>query len=189
MVRRVPPKPETRVPRRLHGKRFAAIGLVGVLIVGVVGLVVWRSLSTAGQAARSGVCTTDDLRVAGGSLERPRITIPQTCEPPHTLLAKDLLVGYGTATTSTSRLRAHYLVMAWSERKAVDSSWGHEPFEVDNLVGSGVIAGWKAGLIGTRPGGRRLLIVPPELGYGASGAPGVKPNETLVFVVDIVTVG
>jgi peptidylprolyl isomerase len=52
-----------------------------------------------------------------------------------------------------------------------------------------VIAGWDQGVQGMRVGGRRQLTIPPHLGYGARGAGGViKPNETLVFVVDLVAV-
>ena len=54
---------------------------------------------------------------------------------------------------------------------------------------AGVIQGWNEGLVGMKKGGRRLLIIPPELGYGASGQGPIGPNETLVFVVDAAQVG
>ncbi len=54
---------------------------------------------------------------------------------------------------------------------------------------SGVIAGWQQGIPGMKEGGRRLLVIPPDLGYGAQGsAGGIAPNETLIFVVDLVSV-
>jgi peptidylprolyl isomerase len=57
-------------------------------------------------------------------------------------------------------------------------------------LGSGsVIEGWEKGLVGIRKGGRRMLTIPPEMGYGAEGyPPDIPPNETLVFVVDAVAV-
>jgi FKBP-type peptidyl-prolyl cis-trans isomerase len=52
-----------------------------------------------------------------------------------------------------------------------------------------VIAGWEKGLIGIEKGGRRKLTIPPELGYGAQGyPPSIPPNETLVFVIDAVSI-
>ena len=61
------------------------------------------------------------------------------------------------------------------------------PFTVAPLGRASVISGWNQGLVGAKVGGRRLLVIPPDLGYGAQGASGViAPNETLVFVVDVV---
>ena len=61
----------------------------------------------------------------------------------------------------------------------------------DFPLGAGrVIQGWDFGVTGMREGGRRTLIIPPELAYGARGAGGaIGPNETLVFIVDLVKVG
>jgi peptidylprolyl isomerase len=57
-----------------------------------------------------------------------------------------------------------------------------------NVGQAQVIPGWKQGLLGMKQGGRRLLIIPPDLGYGAQGQNPVKPNETLVFVLDAASV-
>lgn len=76
--------------------------------------------------------------------------------------------------------------MAWSSGKIVESSWdsaGPATFAL-----SGVIPGWQQGMPGMKVGGRRLLVIPPSLGYGAQGAGPIGANETLVFVVDVVGV-
>ena len=83
----------------------------------------------------------------------------------------------------------HYLGVAWSTGGQFDASWDRgEAFEF--LLGRGqVIPGWDQGVAGMRVGGRRRLTIPPHLGYGARGAGGViGPNETLLFMVDLMGV-
>ncbi|GAC1450168.1 MAG: hypothetical protein PVSMB10_03460 [Pseudarthrobacter sp.] len=79
--------------------------------------------------------------------------------------------------------------MAWSSGEEFDASWGRGA-PLDFRVGVGqVIQGWDQGIAGMKVGGKRTLIIPSELGYGARGAGGViKGGETLIFVVDLVDV-
>jgi peptidylprolyl isomerase len=82
-----------------------------------------------------------------------------------------------------------YVGIAWSTKTQFDASWDNgSPFPF--TLGQGeVIQGWDQGVAGMKVGGRRLLIIPPSLGYGAQGAGGaIGPNETLVFVVDLLKV-
>jgi peptidylprolyl isomerase len=81
----------------------------------------------------------------------------------------------------------NYTLVTWSDKQKLDSSFDRgQPFEL--TLGAGmVIPGWDQGLEGVQEGTRRLLIIPPDLGYGAGGN-GIKPNETLVFVTDAVDV-
>lgn len=74
--------------------------------------------------------------------------------------------------------------MAWSSGKVVESSWDGGAPATFSL--SGVIKGWQEGIPGMKVGGRRLLLIPPDLGYGVAGAGPIGPNETLIFVVDVV---
>jgi peptidylprolyl isomerase len=84
---------------------------------------------------------------------------------------------------------ANYVGMNFSNGQEFDASWDSgQPYPVQ-LGAGGVIQGWEQGLIGIRQGGRRKLTIPPELGYGPQGQPpAIPPNETLIFVVDAVSV-
>ncbi|MEU1983872.1 FKBP-type peptidyl-prolyl cis-trans isomerase [Nocardia sp. NPDC019395] len=132
-------------------------------------------------------CTADDIGVKGGFGEVPEITIPDDCDPPKQLVVKDLVPGSGPGAAAGDQLTMNYSLVTWSNKEKLDSSFDRgEPFEL--ALGSGmVIPGWEQGLEGVQQGARRLLIIPPDLGYGAGGN-GVPPNETLVFVTDAVTV-
>ncbi|WP_328391746.1 FKBP-type peptidyl-prolyl cis-trans isomerase [Nocardia sp. NBC_00416] len=132
-------------------------------------------------------CVADDIEVKGGFGEVPQITIPDDCDPPKQLVVKDLVPGSGPGAAPGQKLTMNYALVTWSDKQQLDSSFDRgEPFEL--TLGDGmVIPGWEQGLVGVQQGARRLLIVPPDLGYGAGGN-GVKPNETLVFVTDAVAV-
>ncbi|APE33694.1 peptidylprolyl isomerase [Nocardia mangyaensis] len=145
--------------------------------------------STTTAAARTGLeCTADDVVVDGGYGDVPTITIPDTCDPPTTLITKDLVPGDGPGAAAGQPLTMNYELVTWSNKETLDSSFQRgTPFQL--TLGAGqVIEGWDQGLLGVQQGARRLLIVPPDLGYGAGGN-GVAPNETLVFVTDAVQVG
>jgi peptidylprolyl isomerase len=121
---------------------------------------------------------------------KPAVTIPDDVTPGEQLQVEDLEVGDGAEATSGSRVAVHYVGVAWSTRRQFDASWDRgEPLRF--RLGAGeVIVGWDQGVAGMRVGGRRRLIIPPALAYGSRGAGGViAPNETLVFVVDLVSVG
>ena len=118
--------------------------------------------------------------------EAPIIT-PPAGPPPTTLMTKDVIVGNGSDVIASSTITVHYTLMAWSTGQVVESSWAGGQPATDQLAN--LIAGWQQGLPGAKVGGRRLLVIPPDLGYGASGAePIIGPNETLIFVVDIIAV-
>ena len=131
--------------------------------------------------------TSTALPEVGGSKgSKPSITAPSG-QAPATLLSNDIFVGSGKEAVATSTLEVHYTLMAWSTGQVVESSWDRGQTATFPL--SGVIAGWQQGIPGMKEGGRRLLVIPPDLGYGAQGSGGaIGPNETLVFVVDLVSV-
>ena len=108
---------------------------------------------------------------------------------PADLVIEDITVGEGPEAQAGQLASVHYVGVAHSNGREFDASWNRgETFEFA-LGGGQVIQGWDQGVVGMRVGGRRRLTIPPHLGYGARGAGGViKPNETLVFVVDLVGV-
>jgi len=123
--------------------------------------------------------------VTGNAGEAPTITAP-TGTPPATLQTQDIILGTGEEVVATSTLTVHYTLMSWSNGAIVESSWsGGQP---PTFPLSGVISGWQQGLPGAKVGGRRLLVIPADLAYGANGSGPIGPNETLIFVVDIVGV-
>ena len=117
---------------------------------------------------------------------KPQITIPAG-EPPAELEITDLVTGDGAEAATGATVTTHYVGVAWSTGQQFDASWdrgGPISFGLNQ-----VIAGWTTGIPGMRVGGRRLLVIPPHLGYGAAGAgAAIGPNETLAFVIDLVDV-
>lgn len=109
--------------------------------------------------------------------------------PPERLVIEDLVDGEGAAAATGDVLVVHYVGLRWSDGGEFDASWTREQtFEFELGTGS-VIDGWERGLDGMRSGGRRVLTIPPELAYGDRGAPpAIGPDETLVFVVDLVEI-
>ena len=119
---------------------------------------------------------------------RPTVEVPKGPAPAD-LVIEDQVVGEGPEAVVGSQIRAHYVGVAHATGKEFDASWDRgSPLEF--RLGTGrVIKGWDDGIVGMRVGGRRRLTIPPHLAYGDRGAGRViKPGETLVFVVDLVTV-
>jgi peptidylprolyl isomerase len=120
------------------------------------------------------------------SISKPEITVPAG-NPPTELLIEDLVVGDGHEATAGKNVDVHYVGVAWSTGKEFDASWTRSEVFSFGLGQSQVIQGWDQGVQGMKIGGRRRLTIPPHLGYGSRGAGGViKPNETLIFVVDLI---
>ena len=118
---------------------------------------------------------------------RPEIDFPG--ELPTELVTEDLTVGNGAEATAGSTVSCHYVGVAHSTGEEFDASWNRgEPLTFRLGVGQ-VIRGWDDGILGMKEGGRRRLHIPSDLAYGDRGAGAViKPGESLVFVVDLVSV-
>jgi peptidylprolyl isomerase len=157
---------------------FVAV-IVGLAIVALVALGV-RNMNTPDTPATTGSLPT----VSANAGEVPTVSAP-TGTPPAELTTKDIIVGTGAEVLPTSTLTVHYYLMAWSTGKVIESSWVGQPATFPLAQ---VVEGWQKGLPGAKVGGRRLLVLPPSMGYGAAGAGPIGPNETLIFVVDIIGV-
>lgn len=119
---------------------------------------------------------------------KPSITIPDT-PPPADLVIEDLEVGTGPEAVPGKRVAVDYVGVSWSDGAEFDNSYDRGEPLVFGLGARQVIQGWDQGIAGMRVGGRRRITIPPHLGYGTRGAGNViKPNETLVFVCDLVGV-
>jgi peptidylprolyl isomerase len=119
---------------------------------------------------------------------KPTVKVPDG-PPPTQLKVQDLVVGKGAEAKPGQTVTVQYVGVAYSDKKQFDASWDTgQPFPFSLGAGK-VIKGWDQGVAGMHVGGRRQLIIPPDLAYGPEGYPPViKPNETLVFVVDLVSV-
>ena len=155
--------------------------LAGILVLALAGLTVLgvSSMSSSDSATPGAL-----PEVSANAGEAPTISAPQGAAPTE-LTTKDIIVGTGAEVLPTSTLTVHYTLMAWSTGKIIESSWVGQPATFPLAQ---VVEGWQKGLPGAKVGGRRLLVLPPAMGYGAAGAGPIGPNETLIFVVDIIGV-
>ena len=121
-------------------------------------------------------------------MAKPDVSIPDS-EPPGDLLIEDVVVGEGDEATAGQNVEVHYVGVSWSNGQQFDASWDRGDTFTFQLGAGQVIQGWDTGVQGMRVGGQRRLTLPPHLAYGSRGAGGViGPDETLVFVVDLVGV-
>ena len=120
--------------------------------------------------------------------EKPKIGNPSG-PPPKKLEKEDLIVGKGATATAGKQLTVNYVGVLFESGKEFDASWERkQPFPFQ-LGASMVIPGWDKGLEGMKVGGRRKLTIPPDQAYGEQGSPPtIGPNETLVFVIDLLKV-
>jgi hypothetical protein len=125
-----------------------------------------------------------DRSPAGTAGTAPTVTVPSGT-PPTKLESADLIQGSGPPAVDGDTVSVQYVLATYSSGKVIQSSWTSQPFSF--TLGHGqVIPGWDKGVVGMMAGGRRELIIPPSLGYGAqSPGPGIGANDTLVFVIDM----
>lgn len=117
-------------------------------------------------------------------------TVEVSSDPaPTELVSNDIVEGEGPAAEDGDSVTVQYVGALYDTAEEFDASWDRgEPFEL-TLGGGTVIEGWDQGLVGMKAGGRRELIIPPDLGYGPQGSPPTIPaNATLVFIVDMVSI-
>jgi peptidylprolyl isomerase len=145
--------------------------------------------SAGGEDTSSGTAdgteTTSDLT---DTSVKPVIERPSGA-PPRRLVKEDIVKGKGKPAKRGDTVVVNYVGVSFSTGDEFDASWDSGQTFPVALGASQVIQGWEKGLVGIRKGGRRKLVIPPELGYGAEGfPPAIAPNETLVFVIDAVDI-
>jgi peptidylprolyl isomerase len=119
---------------------------------------------------------------------KPRVDIPKG-DPPKKLVKEDIVKGKGKAAKKGDQVEMQYVGVLYDDGTEFDASWNTgQPFPFE-LGGGQVIKGWDQGIVGMKEGGRRKLVIPPDLAYGPTGQPPTIPaNATLVFVVDLVSI-
>lgn len=127
---------------------------------------------------------------SGPLSKEPVITLPKTPAPTK-LVVKDLIKGTGATAKAGDTVYVNYVGELYKNGKIFDASWRDTPGKALSfpLTNGSVIPGWVKGLVGMKVGGRRELIIPPNLAYGKSGSGStIPPNSTLIFVVDLLKV-
>lgn len=148
-----------------------------------------EALASKNAPASTSTSTTATATTpASGPLSKePHIT-PPSGPPPAKLVTKEIITGTGTEAKKGSAVAVNYVGALYHSGKVFDASWKRkEPFPF--TLGQGqVIPGWEQGVVGMKVGGRRELIIPAALAYGAKGSPpSIPPNEPLVFIVDLLS--
>ena len=158
------------LPRRLT---FVALACAALLAVAGCGSDEEEPASSTPEAASTPAAT------------KPEVTVPQG-KAPKKLVIEDIKEGTGAAAEPGQTVDVHYVGVSYLNGRQFDASWDRgEPFSFQLGAGS-VIQGWDRGVAGMKVGGRRQLVIPPRLAYGPQGSPpAIGPNETLVFVIDL----
>jgi peptidylprolyl isomerase len=172
-------------------RRPLALTLTAVLALAAAGCGSSKDKTTSTSSSSSTAATTDTAAAPATAKPRPKpkVKVPAG-KPPKKLVIKDLIPGTGQAAKAGDPITVNYIGVNFADGKPFDNSYDRgQPFPFQ-LGGGQVIPGWDQGLVGMKVGGRRELVIPPSLAYGPQGQPPViKPNETLVFVVDLLSIG
>lgn len=140
------------------------------------------------EAAGGGTASGDKVEVTGDVGEKPEIKTPGG-DGPTELQSEDLVEGKGAAAKEGDNVAVQYSGVLYADGTPFDNSFDRgEPFTFQ--LGAGmVIPGWDQGVVGMKKGGRRVLVIPSDLGYGDGGSGPIPPGAALVFVVDMQEIG
>ena len=174
----------------MSGRRMLTTLVCAFLVLFIAGCGGDDDSTSSSPQSTSEETTTDDTAPAEGAKvtdTKPKVTVPSG-PPPKKLEKKDLVEGTGAEAKAGDEVTVHYVGVGYKTGIEFDSSWDRsEPFTF-TLGGGEVIRGWDLGVEGMKVGGRRELIIPPDLAYGSQGNGIIAPNATLVFVVDLLAV-
>ena len=119
---------------------------------------------------------------------KPTVTVPKGIPSNHYAF-KELEEGTGATAKKGDEVTVQYVGVGYDSEEEFDSSWSRNERFSFNLGAGEVIKGWEKGVEGMKVGGRRELLIPGDLAYGAAGSPpSIGPNETLIFVIDLLAV-
>jgi hypothetical protein len=195
---------QKRAQRRKNTRRGVIVVIVVVLVFGTGALLLaGKSPTTTTTTSAPTTTTTAPVTVttvnpasivfspltspspAGTWGKAPTLVVPTGAPPTKPELA-DLITGTGPAAVDGDKLVVKYVLADYASRKVLQSSWPKTfPF---TLEPGGLISGWVAGMKGMKAGGRRELILPPNVAYGATPSNGIPDNDTLVFIIDLIKV-
>ncbi len=170
-----------------------AVGLAACGSSKAPGVTLAPSGPTASASAATSTTPTSTTsttpKIPAAIAKKPVVVVPTGPAPTH-LVTKDLIVGTGATAGSGQNITVNYVGVLYKGGKQFDASWDRNQTFSTPLSNGSVIPGWVQGISGMKVGGRRMLIIPPSLAYGKTGQPPtIPPNATLVFVVDLISVG
>lgn len=172
--------------RRTLAAVFAAIALPLAGVAGGCGDD--KSEKSSDSTATPPAMQSDGTSVAQPR-SKPKVVVPKGAAP-KTLVVKDLIKGSGAVAKNGDPLTMNYVGVLYSTGKQFDASYDSGQPLAFQLGAGQLIPGWETGVVGMRVGGRRQMIIPPKLAYGPDGRPPtIPPNATLVFVVDLLSIG
>lgn len=141
--------------------------------------------TTPKSTGSAGAATTP---TSGPLSEEPKIPHGAGNSPPTKLVTVDVIKGTGAEAKQGSTVEVNYVGGLWKTGKEFDASWRRkEPFKF-TIGGGEVIKGWEQAVVGMKVGGRRLIVIPPALGYGAKSTSSIPANSTLTFIIDLLKV-
>jgi peptidylprolyl isomerase len=197
--RKAPPAPK----KSNKTNTVMAISLVALLVVAVAAYVLNASQTSSptSSVAQSSPPPLPPVPTPSAIAQTTPSPIPSSSASPAGKPGKEIttasglkyideVIGTGKSPSPRTMVTVHYVGTLQNGTK-FDSSYDHpgaQPYQFQ--IGAGtVIKGWDEGLMTMKEGGKRKLIVPPDLAYGAAGRPGIPPNSTLIFEVQLVKVG
>jgi FKBP-type peptidyl-prolyl cis-trans isomerase len=165
--------------------RTRLIAALAVAALAVAGCGSSNKSSTSTSAATTAKQPTGQIPAVSTDVKKKPTIAKPGGDPPATLQIKDIVKGKGKAAKSGDTVTVDYVGNAWSTGQEFDASWNRgQPLSLPLGAGQ-VIPGWDQGIVGMKAGGRRELVIPPDLAYGPQGSGPIGPNETLVFVIDM----
>jgi peptidylprolyl isomerase len=191
---------QRRAKRRQNVRRGVIVGIVAIVVLGTGALLFAGKTTTTTTTTSTAPTTTTTVakpisfspiphpNAAGVWGKAPTLVVPAGKPPTKPELA-NLITGTGPGIAVGDSFTAEYILADYATHKVLQSSWP-KPFSDTLTVGtptvSGLISGWVAGMVGMKEGGRRELILPPDVAYGPSPTNGIADNDTLVFIIDLV---